>query len=828
MPAVTQLIPNLLGGVSTQSDEKKLPGQVTDAINAYPDPTFGMLKRNGMKFIRTVNKQDDTPFNELELKDAAWFFIQRGPTEAYFGAIKGTEIYVWNSITGNYCTVTNNGKAYLTGTKPEDYHFRSIQDVTVITNKTVSPELQAAPTNFKPNTVGTVVLKVVEYSATYRVTINGTNCDYKTRNSDEFDAGGTNTRLNADEVLTGIRNAINNKNLGVTVNQYETSLEITKSSAFTLSGKGGVNNQAIVTFQDSVTDVSLLPAVTTNGRYVEVLNAAGDEDNYWLQYNAAEKEWKEAKSPKASEGFKDSTMPHELVSTAADTFTFGPIPWKKRLAGDDITNPPPSIFPYDPDTDSYISPGKPINATFFYNSRFGLLSQDNVIMGQANDPYNLFARSALTQVNSDPVDINASSVRPVELFDVLPDSQGLLLFSKRQQFLMFAADTGVLTPNTAIIRAVSNYEMDSDIPPVDIGTTVGFVSKVPAYTRAFSMQTRGLEESPVVLDLSKVVSEYIPSTITALVSSPQNSFIALGSRNSKEVFIYRYYNNGEKDLFQAWVKWTTPGNVVAFTVVNDMMIIISSQMDQYTVSVISINDIPLGTVFSDDAPVAVANPSLDMASKPSAVTYNAATNLTTMTVGYTPLDYMEAILLIVPSSTIPTFKSINDLAFFNRNLTGQSDDIGYWTQVQNGTGNTFTLRGDWTDYADTMVIGYNYLFDITLPTFYYNRVSEGSVYDFSAYLNINRIKFSCGKSGAITFKLKAQGSSEWVDIQAVSDANYYEANTLPIKSEQQITVPINQRNMNFSLKVTSELPFPVSLNSIMWEGMYTPRYYRRS
>jgi hypothetical protein len=217
-----------------------------------------------------------------------------------------------------------------------------------------------------------------------------------------------------------------------------------------------------------------------------------------------------------------------------------------------------------------------------------------------------------------------------------------------------------------------------------------------------------------------------------------------------------------------------------------------------------------------------------MASKPLAVTYDAATNLTTMTVGYTPFDYMDAILLITPSSTAPPFKNINDLAFFNRSPAGQSDDIGYWTKIESGSGNTFKLKGDWTSYIDSMVIGYNYLFDITLPTFYYNRSQDGSMYDFSAHLNISRVKFACGKSGAVTFKLKAQGSSEWVDIQAVSDANYYEANTLPIKSEQQITVPINQRNMNFSLKVTSELPYPVSLNSMMWEGMYTPRYYRRS
>jgi hypothetical protein len=727
------------------------------------------------------------------------------------------------------CSVTNNGTAYLTGTKPQDYQFRSIQDVTVVTNKIKSPELQPANTTWTPKTVGTVVLKIVEYSATYQVTIAGTACEYKTRNADEFTPGDTDTRLNADEVLTGIKNAINAKNLGVTVTQYETSLEITKSTAFTLDGKGGVNNQAIETFQDTVTDVSVLPSVTTNNRYVEVLNAAGDEDNYWLKYNSADKEWKENRSPLASPGFVDSTMPHELVFTDVDTLTFGPIPWTERLAGDDITNPPPSIFPYDPDTDSYISPGNPINATFFYNNRFGLLSKDNVIMGQANDPYNLFYRSAITRIDSDPIDINASSVRPVELFNVLPDSQGLLLFSKRQQFLMFAADTGVLTPNTAVIRGVANYEMESSIAPVDIGTTVGFVSKVPAYTRAFSMQTRGLEENPIVLDLSKVVAEFIPNTITDLVSSPQNSFIALGGRDTKDIYIYRYYNNGEKDLFQAWVKWDMPGDIQAFSIVNDMMFVITEQMDEYTLGVISINDIPLGTVFSDSFNLAMANPLLDMAEKPLSTTYDINTNLTTFTVGFQPLDYKTPILLLTPPTTSTIFTTINDLASFTAGITGDGGDPGYWAELQNGTGKTFTLQGDWTSYANEIVIGYNYMFNIELPTFFYNRAEEGaSAYDFTANLTVARAKISCGKSGALTFLVKGRGSSEWTDIQAVTDASYYEADTLPIKSQQQFTVPINQRNMNFSLRITSDHPFPVSLNSMMWEGTYNPRYYKRT
>ena len=825
MAAVTQTIPNFLGGISTQTDQKKVPGQLTEALNAYPDPTFGMLKRNGTRFIRTLNKADGTPFTDAELDNGSWFFIQRDSLEVYFGCIKDKNIYVWNAITGVFCAVTNNGASYLTtAATPATYHFRSVQDTTVITNRSVAPELQPKPTNYAPGKVGEVVLKVVEYSANYTVTINGTDYTYKTRNSDEFEPGGEDTKLNADEVLSGLKAAIGS---AVSVSQYATSLCLTSSSPFTLDGKGGVNNQAIETFQDSVTDIAKLPPESNDQRYVEVLNGSGNEDNYWLRFVTATKEWKESRSPTSSPGMVASTMPHELISTDENAFTFGPINWRDREAGTEVTNPPPSIFPYDEATKTYTSPGNFVNATFFYNNRFGMLSEDNVILSQANDPYNFFYRSALTRIDSDPIDINASSVRPVELFDVLPDAQGLLIFSKRQQFLLYATSTNLLTPKTAVLRSLSNYEMDSSIPPVDIGTKVSFLSKVPAYTRAFSLQTKGLEENPIINDLSKVISEYLPNSITELASSPQNSFIALAGRDSDNIFIYRYYNTGQQDLFQAWVRWSMPGDVQTLAVINDMMIVVTEQMNQYTLGVISINDIPLNSKFSSDAVIQIANPLLDMASIPTNVTYDSTTKLTTFEVAYTPLDYKQAVLLI----TLPinqTFSDLDSLAGFNSEPFSASDDTGYWKYLDTGAGNTFTLRGDWTGYTNRLIIGYNYLFDMEIPTFYYNRSQEGATYDFTANLTIARAHFSCGKSGALTFKLKAGGSEEWSDVQAVSDANYYRASTNPIVSSKDFTVPINQRNTNFTLKLTSDQPYPVSINSMMWEGIYSPRYYKRT
>ena len=147
-------------------------------------------------------------------------------------------------------------------------------------------------------------------------------------------------------------------------------------------------------FQDTITNVSILPAESVDGRLVEVLNAGGDADNYWLKHNADTKEWKETRDPRVSPGFDPSTMPHELVFTSDNELKFQPIPWAERLAGSDETNPPPSIFEYNEETEKYIETGTPINATFFYNNRFGMLSGDNVILSQSNDPYNFFAKSA--------------------------------------------------------------------------------------------------------------------------------------------------------------------------------------------------------------------------------------------------------------------------------------------------------------------------------------------------------------------------------------------------------------------------------------------------
>jgi hypothetical protein len=146
-----------------------------------------------------------------------------------------------------------------------------------------------------------------------------------------------------------------------------------------------------------------------------------------------------------------------------------------------------------------------------------------------------------------------------------------------------------------------------------------------------------------------------------------------------------------------------------------------------------------------------------------------------------------------------------------------------------GTGPYFIVpKKDLTSQASDVIVGFKYDFEIQLPTTFYARTPDGKNVDFTARLTIARYVFSLGLSGVMSFKLKANGSAEWYEVQPVTNANYYLANDIPLNDEQYVTLPVHQNNKNFTLKLFNDSPFPVSVGSMMWEGNYSPRYYRRT
>jgi hypothetical protein len=808
MVAVTQRIPNFLGGVSQQTDDLKFPGQLRSCLNGYPEPTFGLIKRPGGKFVKELKDSLGAVIAPGTFSNGKWFSIFRDSTEQYICVISGTSIRVWSLIDGTPRTVTYGAGAtgYLTGGK-DDYDILTINDYTFITNKTVTVTTQAAP-SYTFGKRATIRLLNVQYGEKYEVKINATTVSYTTFNAEATitTPSQTENTVNADAILNALTTSINGIGGGITATRIGTTIEVEGSSAFTIEAKGAKDKEGLVAYQDIVENISKLYSQGKNGRVVQISNSTANEDNYYVKFIAdngvsGTGYWEETVAPNVSIGLTAATMPHQLIRNVDGTFTFQRSTWEPRLVGDNDTNEHPSFV------------GSTIQQLFFYNNRLGALTEENVSMSQSGDFFNFYYASALTVVASDPVDISCSSIRPATLHGVVPVPQGLVLFSRSQQFLLQSTQ-GVLTSTGSSIKTISNYEMDINNDPVDLGTTIGFISKTPSYTRVFEMQTRGQDESPVVLDISRVVPEWIPATIDQVVSSPQNSILSLASTGSSSIYLFRFYTNGEQREIQSWFEWDMSGHVVHHCIDRDVFWVITLQQNGYVIQKASLVQSPTTSTFltSDGSRV---DPRLDLWAAPSSKSYVTISGQE-YTKLYLPFKHDSGKTLCVvtanPGQATPVYSNSGLVLFPNVFLDG---------------GGHYALIPELDLTAEDLIVGYTYDMDLEMPQIYYRTGDGNSQSDYTASLTLARLKFIFGVGGDVVFKLQSRGRTEWHDTESVRDANYYLANDIPFLNTSQYSIPIHQRAENIRLRIFSDSPFPVSLLSMKWEGNYSPRFYTR-
>jgi len=893
MASVTQRINNFLGGVSRQTDDKKLPGQVRECLNGYPDPTFGLTKRPGFKFLQTLKDTSGNNLSTATLQGAKWFFIARDEDEKYVGCVTAAplgapngNIYVWNAATGVACTVTFTSYSgtsciqYLNQLSPINrYKLTTIQDTTIVTNiaKTVS---KIADPTFVANTRSTLILSDTAISSTYSVTMNAGGGA-----SDQTFSTTTGSTETYDGLLTTIKNGIDAFNIsGLTVTKFLGGLQLERvvggtRTAFSITCKGGAANNKLAVFQDQVDNVSQLPAQAFHDHVVKILNTNSPSDTYFAKFVADDGvsgrgHWEEGRDPNVSSGLDASTMPHELINTGTNAFTFKRIDYSERLVGDDTTNSHPSFV------------GQKIQDAFFYNNRLGFLAKDNVSLSQAGSFFDFYHTSAQIVTEADPVDLSCSSIRPAALHAVIPTASGLFLFSGKEQFLMFS-DTGVLTPGLTVIKSISNYEIEPKINPIQTGDIINFVTKTPSYTRVFSMQPKGVQQQPTVMDVSRVVKEWIPSNMTSLNTSVQNKLLTLSGNESKYIYFFRTYSDGKENLLEAWFNWELPGRVQTTAIdEDDMYAVCFTEVNNAVLLKAALSQSPEQAIIVNNQGQKV-NPCIDMYATASSVTYDSAGNFSKCFLPYSlttwsDLNNLTPVLVISGSTAAGTFVQSG----FTMTPEYVIDGSNAYFKVPNQ---------NLTSVANNVIVGFKYDFNIILPKIYMQLNQQGSASDFTASLVVSRMKFAVGLSGLMSFKLYSKGrltgsktytgdgsttdfnwtkgdinnidrdeikikinnvvtttftflsdtqirfnsapangdviliyTDEWYNLNPIQEANFYLADDVPLEEQSVFTIPIHQRSKNFQLRIFNDSPYPVSLNSMMWEGHYTPRFYRRT
>ena len=145
MSGITQTIPNYTGGISEQPDQLKVPGQVTNVVNAIPDVVHGLYKRPGAKRVGA------TKLTNVQ-SGGSWFHYYRDETEgSYIGQVAadgrvrvwscndGAEKNVWyhtdnsayNGSNSDHTSITS----YLSASDTEDVQALTINDTTFLNNR---------------------------------------------------------------------------------------------------------------------------------------------------------------------------------------------------------------------------------------------------------------------------------------------------------------------------------------------------------------------------------------------------------------------------------------------------------------------------------------------------------------------------------------------------------------------------------------------------------------------------------------------------------------------------------------------------------------------
>jgi len=666
----------------------------------------------------------------------------------------------------------------------------------------------------------------------------------------------TKTTVTLESILGNIRNGIlgssnggtntayqwkQDANNGYEVKQIGSGIYVTRPSSQGMFSIDTPTGDLLNVLTDTVKDIADLPRQCKHGMVVKVKNSENDEDDYYVKfigllkdngnpdndadYLDGEGTWEECLKPGEEKTFNTSTMPIILIRTSDGNFRVTKVDgssynitrlgqtethvvpaWESAKVGTTVeggTNPRPSFV------------GSTINKIVFFRNRLVFLSSENVIMSRPGTFFDFWNKTAIAFSNTDPIDVSCSSEYPADVFDALQVNSGLVMFTRNQQFLL-TTDSDILSPLTAKINAVATFNFNPKTNPISLGTTIGFVDNANKFSRLFEMNRVLREGEPDVVEQSKVISTLLPRDLDLIANSRENSIIFLATKDTKDIYGFRYFNTAEKRLSQAWFKWELNENIQYMCFQDDTLVVVTRDNGIDKLLKFSIK-LDTNGLFATDTK-GTADTSDDVTYR---VFLDNAQSFTPVTTGSNAnASYSNGITTIDKPNG---FTSGTDLVVFNPNY---GNDFGRYATATLVNSNTqIQIAGDWT--TGNYLIGYLYDMQVELPTIFVTQKSGDTIRsDARSSLILHRIKVNFGSIGQYSTKIKRYLKDDFVDLLEMSFADSTATNRAAIMEEIQRTIPIYEKNTNTTITISSKHPLPATIYSMSWEGDYSNKFYR--
>lgn len=462
--------------------------------------------------------------------------------------------------------------------------------------------------------------------------------------------------------------------------------------------------------------------------------------------------------------------------------------WKPRVVGDAETNLMPTFV------------GNKIHGISFFKNRLILMSNENVICSQAGDYFNFFASTVITIVDSDPIDLSCGSLKPIELRHSVQIPRGLAVFADNAQYIL-ETTTDAFSAATAEINLLSSFSQSPRIAPVDTGSSIVFVEQSDTATGVFEMSIGGPGEKPTVVELTRGIPSYIPSDIRDLkVTSSASTFALFSNREPKNLYIFRFFEDGTKRLMFSWFKWELPGDVAMVEFDHDTVFAVTKHNSSHVLSKINLlTDTPGGAVFFEDRYLDLR---LDLFDYNPTKVYFAGTD-------ETHICFKDG---LNDSNLQPILVSLDPLE------PGVVEELTLQTDLGQPVGQRYFVVVDGNQTTKRYALGYKYEASAILPAFYY-LIGEGRKDTLNVPM-VNRMSIDSYNSGPYVVKVRADGRNEFTINLPQIVGNLYQANTIPVLRNAKNTVPVLAKGDQVEVELVADSPFPTALTSITWEGTF--------
>ena len=598
MPLLNTSLPNLIGGVSQQPDSVRFEGQCEEQTNAISSVVDGLSKRPNTRHLAKI-------LSSAISANSFVHFVDRSDAEKYVVIHDGSTLKAFN-LDGTPCTIngasslSTSSVAYINSATPrENLKALTVGDTTFVLNTTV--QVSASSNNTSSLAKRAVItIKQGDFEKDYRVnykTIDSSGSDVQGLTTKFFQSGGsggstpTSSNANSNTIAFGLKTVLTGGN---TWSNNFTTVHNTGSSNIyaTLKTTTNANNDDFeISTSDSLSDTGMsvaykevssitdLPVENINGFRIKVRGAAEvNEDDYYVKFETNQGQtygkgtYTETVGFGISEGLDNNDMPHKLVNTALNTFTFGTATYTTRIAGDDDTNPQPSFQ------------GTTITNLFFFKNRLGFLTGDKVIMSEAGEPFNFYRTTVTTLLDSDPIDVQVSSQKVTNLQSATGFQENLILFSENSQFVLKGGD--LLTPKTISVTPVTNFDAASEVNPIPLGAYMYFPFESGNFTGVREYTVNASTDVYDSTEVSEHIPTYIPKDVFMFVGSSTEDALAMVSQNEKgSIFVYRFFFNGQKKLLSSWFKFTLDGEIrgISFSK-SDLFIVLTKNSETHLLS----------------------------------------------------------------------------------------------------------------------------------------------------------------------------------------------------------------------------------------------------